>query len=321
MNRQTHPHVGLALIAALLLSTATQVGATPFDQLIVIGDSLSDTGNDYARSHDFIPASPYWEGRFSNGPTWVEGLAGALGLPEPAAYFGSASSGRTNLAHGGATTGPKSEFFGEIGMDWQVDQLAADTTITGLSESLFAVWGGANDFFDDINADPADSVDNLVTIVDELIGLGAESLLLVNLPPIDQTPDYRGKSGEAAAAAFSLGFDVAYRAAVDELKIANSGVVFYYFDVYGVFQEVLSDPATFGFTNITDSAFNGSTVVPDPDDYLFWDGVHPTRAGHAHLGALAAELVPVPPVLPLLSIGFAWLIGARAKWRGQSRRG
>ena len=47
--------------------------ASPIRQVIMFGDSLSDTENLYEKMYHRFPASPpYYEGRFSNGPLWIE---------------------------------------------------------------------------------------------------------------------------------------------------------------------------------------------------------------------------------------------------------
>jgi phospholipase/lecithinase/hemolysin len=317
-----------ALVFAALVVAAAPGNAGSFNELVVIGDSLSDTGNIYARSGDTYPPSPpYDAGRYSNGPVWVEVLADALGLPAPNAVFGPAPRDKTNWAQGGATTGYKTTELGEtgetgeIGMAWQVDEIATDPTITSrIEDALVVVWGGANDFLDaPTTADPSTSASNLADRVEKLIGLGARSFLLANLPPLDRTPEFTTINPALAslAEAFSTGFDTAYRAEVAALEAAYPDVEFYYFDVYAIFEDVLANPGAYGFTNVTGSALEGTTVVPDPDDYLFWDSVHPTRTGHAELGMLAAELVREPseqPAVALLMMGLGGLVA-------QQRRG
>ena len=61
---------------------------------------------------------------------------------------------------------------------------------------------------------------------------------------------------------------------------------------------MLVNPEDFGLTNVEDSCL-AFGVVPGavcerPDRYLFWDGEHPTRAGHRIIANAAFHaLVPV----------------------------
>ena len=66
----------LSLGLALVISLAPAGAFGCVEELIVFGDSLSDNGNLYAAAG--VPGPPYFEGRFSNGPTWVEVLAERL---------------------------------------------------------------------------------------------------------------------------------------------------------------------------------------------------------------------------------------------------
>src|SRR5690349_5751265 len=67
----------LAPLAAL---PEAQVDASTaiLDDLVVFGDSLSDTGDLFEMIG--YPPPPYVEGRFSNGLVWAEYLAASLGL-------------------------------------------------------------------------------------------------------------------------------------------------------------------------------------------------------------------------------------------------
>src|SRR4051794_25936876 len=91
-----------SLFVACALATPLQAGQ--FTQIVAFGDSLTDTGNLYAVTQTSpsgpFPPSPYYEGRFSNGPVWVEWLALQLGVPAPRPFV----TGGTNYAFGGAET-------------------------------------------------------------------------------------------------------------------------------------------------------------------------------------------------------------------------
>jgi hypothetical protein len=57
---------------------------------------------------------------------------------------------------------------------------------------------------------------------------------------------------------------------------------------------IVAHPETYGLSNATAACLtpnNAPFTCQNPDDYLFWDGIHPTQAGHAVLAAEAAHLV------------------------------
>ena len=94
--------VALALLAGSVLQ------AKQFSRLVVFGDSTTDTGNVYELSGRTKPASPpYFEGRWSNGPLWIEYLADRLNVPRPRPSL----AGGTNYAYAGAQTGIGESMF------------------------------------------------------------------------------------------------------------------------------------------------------------------------------------------------------------------
>ena len=73
----------VACLAVLWLSLPLH--AAPFTQLVIFGDSLSDTGNANDALGVASAADGYFNGRFSNGPLWVEYLADQLLVSPPVA--------------------------------------------------------------------------------------------------------------------------------------------------------------------------------------------------------------------------------------------
>ena len=62
-------------------------------------------------------------------------------------------------------------------------------------------------------------------------------------------------------------------------------------DVFGLMNAVVADPAAAGLSNATDAwvapSVTSGAFCKRPGDYLFWDGIYPTRSGH-HLFAVEA---------------------------------
>ena len=72
-----HRLIAVVLIAIVAFGyriTPTHAGS-PYSALYAFGDSLSDVGNVFAASRGTEPARPYFQGRFSNGPIWLNYLA------------------------------------------------------------------------------------------------------------------------------------------------------------------------------------------------------------------------------------------------------
>src|SRR3989442_750611 len=90
-----------------------------FDAIYAFGDSLTDTGNNPA------PATIYFQGRYSNGPLWIEYLSTQLGLAYNRANNHAQSGGETSDA---------------------LVQVRQFTAPANSSRSLFMLLAGGNDF-------------------------------------------------------------------------------------------------------------------------------------------------------------------------------
>lgn len=316
-----------ALLIVLMLASTTAGAA--FNSLFVLGDSLSDTGNAFAASFgitevapysNLVPALPYSSGRLSNGPVWVEALATGLGLPVNPSLLGG-----TGFAFGGARSGSLPGVA-----DSSVSLLTQASTAVSLlgtlpSNALYVVWGGSNDVREaatlaapgtpqalaDAQAVIAAGVQNMATVISTLAQAGAQTLFLPNVPDVGLTPAALAEGQLAAAGVSQLAS--AFNANLANLLpgLASSfGINIIGFDTFGLVNAVVANPAAFGFSNVVDPCHfaNGGLGCANPDEYLFWDGIHPTAAGHALIGAqasaeLATALIPVPAAAPLFLAG------------------
>ena len=262
--------VELVLIASGL-STVAQAG--PITSVVVYGDSLSDNGNLFAATGQ--PGAPYYQGRRSNGPVAVEQLATALAVPLLDFAWIGATTGIGNYADGGTPT--TSGAFSLPGM--QVELALTQASLGPyLTNGLFVVWGGPNDF---LSPSPMDSTEQAivnravadeVSIVDNLELLGAHDILVPGMPDLGLTPYYQSLGATAAAQASAI-TDV-YNAELS--SSLPSGVLFY--DTASLMRQIVGNPGAYGFTDVTDPCYNGTTVCSDPSQYLFFDSFHPTTA-------------------------------------------
>jgi outer membrane lipase/esterase len=279
----------LVLAAGLLAAgMPAMAGAQDFDRIVAFGDSLTDDGNLYALTG--IPQSPpYFAGRFSNGPVWVEPLTPLIG-----------AQGLEVLAYGGAETGTD---LTPPGIRLQVAGWLAQGNRAGPG-TLSVVWGGANDYLgEEDTADPAGLVSgvvgNLERSVELLIQAGARTVLVPNLPDLGAVPAGRASGGSAQLSALSAAHNAGLAAAVEGLRLRHPGTEITLFDVGSLFRDALADPAAYGLTNVTIPCLSG--IAPDPVSptgacatpeqaatTLFFDPLHPTATGHDLLARFTA---------------------------------
>jgi len=258
--------------------------------LVAFGDSLTDVGNRYAATGGTDPASPpYDAGRWTDGPLWVEHLAAGLGLPAPI----PSALGGTDYASADARTALSGYAHnGSPNIGTQVTgYLSTHPTLD--SNQLFVIWGGTNDFGPHSTPDPARTVANLTAEITELATAGAKQFLVPNLMPLGEVPSVRklGPTAQAKFDALSVQFNTRLAAAEGQLE-AGLDIKIHQLDVYALVEQVLATPGEFGITDVADQAKSGDegdpgVVVANPDQYLFWDNIHPTETFQQLLGTQA----------------------------------
>lgn len=278
----------LILGSITLLSCTQLASANTINRVVTFGDSLSDSGNVNDLTWGFAPGSAYYEGRFSNGPVWAEQLANRLGLsaPTPSRFNGY------DYAHGGVHSGPGDTWlfwplFSAPNVGAQINQYL--TREPARSDDLYTVWSGANDFFDgetDINLVANNMRDHVLA----LANAGAENISVSNLPLLGDTPRFRNTPDRATWNARTQAYNIALASRIEAIRPTLSANI-YFVDVASMFADVLSNPSNYGLTNVTEPAYNGDTTVPNADDYLFFDEIHPTRRGHDFLSRNAFEII------------------------------
>lgn len=153
--------------------------------------------------------------------------------------------------------------------------------------------------------DPTQPIENLSIAVTSLSSVGARNIVVPNLPDLGRLPGTPADDRSSALSALTEAHNSGLAGALDSLS-QNLGPVtnIIPLDVNAVFNRAIADPAQFGFTNVTNACLDNFVVCDNPDEFLFWDNLHPTAAGHQLLGKAAFAAVPEPSsVLGTLTFG------------------
>jgi phospholipase/lecithinase/hemolysin len=279
----------LAFAAALFLTSAAAAAELPArpSQIIVFGDSLSDTGNAYiATLHDKAPSPPYYDGRFSNGPLWIEDFAANFGLATQPAL-----SGGTDFAVGGAKAGSSADR-----LPYQADlYLLLSIFSRPDPRALFVVFGGGNDVRSALNKpDPARRLAHAALsirqMIEHLAAHGAVNFLVPNVPDRGLTPAARTRGTAERETTLTLAYNAGLDAALRDLP-GRLHINLVWVDFWTAVARAFAAPQRLGFTDIAEPCLvhdaSGYRQCAEPEHYVFWDDIHPTTRGHLFLAAAA----------------------------------
>jgi phospholipase/lecithinase/hemolysin len=281
-----------ALVGCTLAAHAAPVS---FDAIYVFGDSYSDVGNISIASGGAVPGPLYYNGRFSNGPIWVDHIAGSYGLT-----LTPSLAGGTDYAFGGAeVTAAVPEGSQSIpSVPEQVALYLQQHNGKADPRALYIVTGGGNDI---LNATAGTSPQQLgaeiafglAASVELLERAGARYLLVPTFFDVGRLPAARltGISSFATATSLvvnqQLNFWLLLEAFAPQTRIYRS-------DDYAWEQALFTDSSHFGFNDVTDPCLVTTptpSLCANPYVNLFWDVDHPTLFGHAMIATLAVQAI------------------------------
>jgi outer membrane lipase/esterase len=303
-------------LAAASAGLPVAAPAGQFADAFFFGDSLSDTGNlqamttqlylggQFPSPYPTYPGSPYFDGRFSNGPLWVEYLSDQMNLPGKAAasgfslppgppFFGAfvPADGGNDFAVAGARTGTTG-FFETLsqpipiptGVQTQVGQFLAEKGgIAPDAETLYVMLAGGNNIRDTYlldktlrDAAAANAAANYAQAVGMLADAGAKTILVGNVQDMGKIPEAISLGKSAAATAASRVFNARLIPLLARLE-AEKGVRLIRLDVFKLFDAVYFDAtlhggATYGLTNATIPCFPLHLIDPKTYPEETWTG-------------------------------------------------
>jgi phospholipase/lecithinase/hemolysin len=270
--------ISAAFTAASLLMASAHAATPAYDALYAFGDSYCDVGNLFAATGNTYPPAPYYMGRFSDGPIWLDHVAGFLHLPLTPSLLGG-----TDYAFGGAwATAPQPLGTGaipsvpeQVSLYLQLHGGKADPN------ALYIIEGGGNDIVDTSSGSPQ-ALGYLIAqalVASEIMlrQAGARHFVIPNLFNVGLLPVAAGKADFASAASIAANRSLNQLLAPEE---RNPDVDILRMDVFSLMSAVQADPTHIGFIDIKDPCLT-TTLCSDPDHTFFWDTFHPTLFGHA----------------------------------------
>jgi outer membrane lipase/esterase len=315
----THSTASTGLLACASILALSLAQPAQADNLLAFGDSLSDTGNAFALTGGAFPDPRFYhEGRLSDGPVWVDRLAGEHGL---LANLMTGAEGEAdadwNFAVAGATSGaePLDPAAGTPpGVRAQVDaaRAMAEAGRIRLDGGTTAMlWGGANDYgmwLTSAGRDPAADgavtagvVGNLDAATRGLTEAGAGRVAVLNLfdfslaPTTALLPGAVREAGDAMTAEHNR-----LLLAAAEQADADSDAQVVLVDVDAVFDAVAADPAAWGFETLA-PCLPACEEPGSADGHVFWDGTHLTSAAHALVAETVGGTLSAASELPQLT--------------------
>ena len=251
-----------------------------FTNVVLFGDSHTDTKNIYKLSRRAWPLSPpYYRGRYCNGPNWVDQLK----VP-----------GIDNYAYGGATTDnavvqgyAAFRTFEVPGVRQQVDLYLNTTAVSKINfaTTLYIFWAGGNDLLFKPTLVPPQIVSSLLNSVNYLLGIGAKHVLIFNQMPAQYIPAALGLTSAANLAQLTAWSNIVLNTSVSTMQQTYSQAVIKVFDINTLMTKVVTSQSGY-FTNATASCWNAvniTTVIKlckNPDKFVFLDNIHMASSVH-----------------------------------------
>ena len=309
-------------------------GLTVFgDSLADSGNLFNLTDAFFPPGTPAIPPSPPYAENNSNGPIWIDNLGESLGLSPTLATDllldpTIIPTQGINFAFSGALSSDVHILDDDLplladflpGFQDQIDAFTAlSATLPADPNALYVIWVGANDYneaFFNPSSLPVSSpdelpnfvTDNILDGLTQLNTLGAQEFLVVNLPPIGEAPfadfldNQTGQDISSILNQLTAAHNNLLSTKLDLFSQNQPDANIISLDINTLFLEVLANPDEFGLVNVTDSCltnfqpgFQFDGICDNPNEFLFWDDVHPTTATYQAVSDFALATIHAQP--------------------------
>jgi phospholipase/lecithinase/hemolysin len=319
------------MVGFLLLGSAVFPAQATFTNLYIFGDGICTTTNNPS-------AGQYYYGlRRSNGRVWVEVLAQEQGLTNNywysnsilnRVYYTNLSASSTNWSYSSNNW----SYYGQYSSNL-LNNLTNFTAPPAASNALFVVWVNDADFVGDMGdiytyygtniAKWTNAVNQSLTnhwkiITNLYYAKGARTLIMPNAVDITKIPQFN--NNPSADKAFIrqriIAFNTNFNAVLSQARSFLTGITIYEPDFFALLDNILTNAAAYGLTNVLDGNGQSTDVIEDDSltnkalngpgaNYVFWDATDPTAKTHALMANAAQQLIS-----PVRISKITWLGGS-----------
>ena len=319
-------HVCLFGVLVFILGFTCSAWGQNFSNVVVFGDSLSDSGN----AGSLRPLPPGSSFTTNPDPVWSEIVAetfGASGM--------NSLAGGSNYAFAGACVNPATPCTFDLvpTVTEQIDQHFLKSDGQADPNALYVIWGGANDVANSAETDPPNAARHTVMAagvniaqIRRLQDAGARHIVVYNLPDVGKFP-YAGNQSPLVRGALTQLVTTYNEGIHAGIRESEDGIV--PINVFAFFNEIVENHGTYGITDTTGTACGepdagrAVSITCGPQDsgypvtdksgenqqYLFADRSHPSGATHAMIANVVTSTLAAPVQVSLAGEGGVEMAG------------
>jgi len=313
-------------VLVVILGFTVSAWGQNFSNVVVFGDSLSDSGN----AGSLRPLPPGSSFTTNPDPVWAEIVAETFGASGENDFAGG-----SNYAFAGACMNPATPCEQDLAptVTEQIARYFLKSDGRADPNALYVLWGGSNDVGDSLANDPLDAARHTlaaarvnVTQIRRLQDADARHIVVFNLPDISKSP-YAVNLGQVAQGPLTQLVTAYNEALYAGIRESEDGII--PINIHAFFNEIVENPGTYGLTDATGTACGepdaGSavslacgpegSVYPVTDksgenqQYLFADRSHPSGAVHEMIASTVTSTLAAPVQVSLAGEGGVEMAG------------
>lgn len=256
--------------------------------IVIFGDSLTSNGRYLVNFwKNFFATDLNPRPKFTNGPAWAAILGQHYQDVENIDYHIYAFPAATVNFHL-----VDAHFFPAL-FKIEVYHYLFKTMFENRDDTLFIIWVGTYDYILDFQKQKNMelSTDHIIAgvvhAIKKLMHDGGRNFIVMNLPDPTRSPIFISV-GSPDKLKQSIELHNKKLAAAIKIIQSSNDVNIFLFDTNSLYNFILNNPEKYKLKNITDACLK---KCKNPDEYFYWDDLHPSRVVHKLLSDKIINLI------------------------------